>query len=204
MRRRTFDVLVSVGGLLLAVVLAVAGGLLLWAHNYANTQVHNQLAMQQITFPTTTNAEFKALPASDQAAMAKYAGQELLTGTQAATYADHFIAVHLSDMPYGGVYSKVSAAAQAAPTGSAQATSLKALQTTVFQGTTLRGLLLEAYAFGTMGSIAGWAAIAAFSGAGLMLILSLLGLVHGVRVSPAKEVLPRLAGGGIPPAAAAG
>ena len=32
MRRRTFDALVSVAGLVLAGVLVVAGGLLLWGH----------------------------------------------------------------------------------------------------------------------------------------------------------------------------
>lgn len=202
MRRRTFDVLVSATGLLMVVVLAVAGGLLVWAHDYASTQVHNQLAMQEITFPATTDASFKALPPADQAAMGKYAGQQLLTGPQAETYADHFIAYHLSKMPYNGVYSKVSAAALAAPAGSAEQQSLQSLESTVFQGTTLRGLLLEAYAFGTMGSIAGWAAVASFSAAGAMLILSLLGLVHARQVSPATEMMPGL-GGGTPAAPAA-
>jgi hypothetical protein len=46
----------------------------------------------------------------------QYAGQQMLTGQQAEAYADHFIAVHLSEMPYGGVYSKISTAALAAPT----------------------------------------------------------------------------------------
>lgn len=191
MRRKTFDVLVSTGGLLLVVVLAVAGGLLTWAHDYTGTQVHNQLAMQQITFPATNNPEFTALPPADRAAMAKYANQPLLTGAQAQTYADHFIAYHLSKMPMGGVYSKVSAAAQAAPAGSAEQAQLQKLQTTVFQGTTLRGLLLSAYAFGTMGVIAGWAAIAAFASAGLMLILSAVGLYHSRRVGEDAEILPQ-------------
>jgi hypothetical protein len=59
----------------------------------------------------------------------------------------------------------------------------------VFKGETLRGLLLNAYAFGTMGTIAGIAAIAAFAAAAVMLILSGLGLVHARRVSPAVEIL---------------
>ncbi|HLI25117.1 MAG TPA: hypothetical protein VKU91_09185 [Acidimicrobiales bacterium] len=193
MRRRTFDVLVGTGGLLLVVVLAVAGGLLTWAHNYVGSQVHNQLAMQEISFPTTSNAEFKALPANDKAAMAKYAGQPLLTGAQAETYADHFIAFHLSKMPFGGVYSKVSGAALAAPAGSTQQAALQKLESTVFQGTTLRGLLLEAYAFGTVAVIAGWAAVTSFASAGLMLVLSLLGLYHSRRVTGDVEVLPQRA-----------
>ena len=188
MRRTIFDKLLSATGLLLVVVLIVAGGLLTWGHDYIVTQVHNQLAAQEITFPTTTNPEFKALPASDQTAMGTYAGQQMLTGAQAETYADHFIAYHLSKMPYQGIYAKVSAAALAAPAGSAQQNALQKVEATVFQGTTLRGLLLEAYAFGTMGTIAGFAAIAAFIGAALLLALSLLGLYHGRRVSPDEKV----------------
>ncbi len=60
---------------------------------------------------------------------------------------------------------------------------------TVFKGETLRGLLLNAYAFGTVGMIAGIAAVAAFIGAGVLLLLSLFGLVHARRVSPTEELL---------------
>ncbi len=51
MRRKTFDLLAVIGGLVLAVVLAVAGGLLLWGHNFVSDQVHTQLAAQKIVFP---------------------------------------------------------------------------------------------------------------------------------------------------------
>ena len=88
--------------------------------------------------------------------VSQYAGQQLLNGSQAEVYADHFIAVHLSELPYGGVYSKISAAALANPTD----VKLKALEQTSFQGTTLRGLLLEAYAFSKIGQIMLWGAIA--------------------------------------------
>jgi hypothetical protein len=46
------------------------------------------------------------------------------------------------------------------------------------RGTTLRGLLLNAYAFWQIGQIAMWAAIAAFIGAFIFLCLSLLGFLH--------------------------
>src|SRR6202034_687491 len=112
---------------------------------------------QQIFFPpksvwATAKAGTEITPAMIPY-LEKYSGQQLLTGAQAEAYADHFIAVHLSEMPYGGVYATISAAAQADPSS----TSLKALEQTSFQGTTLRGLLLEAYAFSTFGTIALWA-----------------------------------------------
>ena len=185
MRRKTFDLLVSTGGLVIAAVLLVAGGLLMWGYSFANSQVHDQLVAQKIVFPAKSNPEFKALPASDQAAMGAYAGQTLTTGAQAKTYADHFIAVHLAEMGQGKTYSQLSAQSLAQPKNIA----LAGLVQTVFRGTTLRSMLLEAYGFWQFGQIALYAAIASFIGAGLMLILSIIGLVHGRRVTAETEVL---------------
>lgn len=187
MRRKTFDVLVSTGGLVLAAVLLVAGGLLVWGYSFANGQVHDQLAAQKIVFPTKSNAEFKALPAADQSVMGAYAGQPLTTGAQAKAYADHFIAVHLQEAGAGKTYSQLSTEAMAQPNN----TKLAATVATVFKGTTLRSMLLEAYGFWQFGQIAMFAAIASFIGAGLMLILSILGLVHERRVPAEAEVLAK-------------
>jgi hypothetical protein len=115
----------------------------------------------------------------------KYAGQPLTTGAQAEAYANHFIAVHLSEMPYNGVYAKVSAAAIADPKNAQLAT----LKQTSFQGTTLRGLLLEAYAFSKIGQIMLWGAIASFTLAGLILVLSALGLQHARQTATDKPLL---------------
>jgi hypothetical protein len=183
-RRKTFDLLVSTGGLVLAAVLLVAGGLLMWGYAFANSQVHDQLVAQKIVFPAKSNPEFKALPAADQAAMGAYAGQALTTGAQAKTYADHFIAVHLTEMGHGKTYAQLSAAALAQPKN----TALADLVQSVFRGTTLRSMLLEAYGFWQMGQIALYGAIASFIGAGLLLILSIAGLIHGRRVTAETEV----------------
>jgi hypothetical protein len=182
MRRNVFDALASAGGAVLVIVLLVAGSLAMWGYSFANSNVHNQLAQQQITFPvlgSSALASPKIGPYLNQ-----YAGQPLTTGAQAQAYADHFIAVHLSEMPYGGVYSKVSAASQANPTNA----TLKAEVQTVFQGTTLRGLLLEAYAFSEFALIALWAGIAAFILAGIMAILVGLGLWHSRKVPESAEL----------------
>jgi hypothetical protein len=183
MRRRTFDALASVAGLVLAAVLIAAGALLLWGHSFVDNQVSSQLVAQKIVFPTKANPEFKALPPADAAAMGQYAGQTMTTGAQAQVYANNFIAFHLSKM--GGTYSELSAQALAQPGN----TKLAGLVATVFKGTTLRGMLLNAYAFWQMGVIALWGAIVSFIGAGILLVLSVLGLVHARRVSPAQEIL---------------
>ncbi len=99
MRRRTFDGLMATAGLVLAAVLLIAGGLLTWAHTFVGDQVHQQLVAQKIFFPPKGEA------INDPAIkpyLTQYAGQQLTTGPQAKAYADHFIAVHLSELKYGG------------------------------------------------------------------------------------------------------
>lgn len=189
MRRRVFDVLTSAVGLVLVAVLLVAGGLLMWGYSYDHDNVHNQLAQQQIFFPP--KSAFAAAKAGTEITPAmipyleKYSSQQLLTGPQAEAYADHFIAIHLSEMPYGGIYSKISAAARAQPTN----TELAALETTSFQGTTLRGLLLEAYGFSKIGTIMLYGSIASFILALIMLGLVALGFRHAQRTPIEEELL---------------
>lgn len=182
MRRRTFDILMAVAGLFLAVTLVAAGGLLVWAHTFIGNEVSTQLSAQQIYFPA---ANSPAVAAPQFAAMRPYGGQQLTTGAQAEVYADHFIANHLKVIGGGKTYAQLSAEAIAQPNNA----KLAAQVDTVFKGETLRGLLLNAYAFGTMGMIAGIAAIAAFIAAAVMLVLGGLGLMHARRTSPDTEVL---------------
>jgi hypothetical protein len=189
MRRRTFDAVATIAGLVLAVVLAIGGGLALWGHSVVNTDVHNQLAAQKIVFPAANSPEIKALPASDAAAMKVYAGQTMTTGAQAETWADHFIAVHLVKIGGGKTYSQLSAAAMTQPKNAALAAQVE----TVFRGVTLRGMLLNAYGWWQMGQILLIAAIVAFAAAGLFLILSGLGFWHLRRAAPEAEVFPKLA-----------
>ncbi len=49
--RSSFDKLISWTGIVVGAVLLVAGGLLLWASGFATSNVHDQLAAQQITMP---------------------------------------------------------------------------------------------------------------------------------------------------------
>ena len=182
MRRRTFDALLASAGLILAAVLVAAGGLLTWAHSFVTSQVSEQLSAQQIYFPPKgeATASPKIGPYLNQ-----YAGQQLTTGVQAKAYADHFIAVHIEEMTGGQTYAQLSAKAMANPDDQ----KLAGLVATVFKGETLRGLLLNSYAFWQMGTIALYGAIASFIGAALMAVLSLLGFAHLRRVPETQEVL---------------
>ena len=194
--RSSFDKLISWTGIVVAGVLLVAGGLLVWASSFATSNVHDQLAAQQIKMPVA--AALATPEMKDQ--LTQYAGQDLTTGAQAKAYADYYIQAHMNESSEGKTYSQVSgeymAAMKADPT--AQATQdLGQLRQSLFMGTTLRGMLLNAYAFATLGTIAMWAAIAAFIGAGVMFVLGFLGIRHAHSVelidAPAIESIPATA-----------
>ena len=186
MNRRTFDALMAGAGLVVAAVLIVAGALALWGHRFATDSVRDQLVAQKIYFPAKGSPELASQDVGPY--LNRYAGRQLTTGPQAKAYADHFIAVHLKEMSGGQTYAQLSAKAQAQPNNAALAAQVN----TVFKGTTLRGMLLNAYAFWEIGRIALIAAYTAFAGAAIMLILSALGMRHLRRTAPTTEVLPKL------------
>jgi len=181
MRRRTFDGLMATAGLVLAAVLLIAGGLLTWAHNFVGDQVHQQLVAQKIFFPPKGEA------INDPAIkpyLTQYAGQQLTTGPQAKAYADHFIAVHLKEMTGGQTYAQLSSKSLANPSD----TKLAGQVQTVFRGETLRGLLLTAYAFGAMAKVAVIAAWTALVTGLALLVMAVLGFVHGRRTPSDREI----------------
>jgi hypothetical protein len=202
MKRKTFDMVLTAGGGVLVVVLLAAGALGMWGYSFANSNVHSQLAEQQITFPPAAAfAHPKAgteITPSMIGTVSKYAGQPLVTGQQAEVYANDFIAVHLREIGGGKTYAQLSAIAMSLPKGSPAYIAAEGKVQTVFQGTTLRGLLLEAYAFGTFGQIALVAAIASFILAGIMLVLTLFGLLHFRRVPEDAEFPAVRATGRVP------
>lgn len=182
MRRRTFDTLVSASGMLLAVVLIVAGSLLAWGHSYIRNEVYTQLASQRIHFPP---ANSPAISSPEFAPMKQYGGQLLTTGAQAEVYADYYIANHLKATAGGKTYAEMSTLARQDPKN----TTLANQTNTLFKGEAIRSMLLNAYAFDTMGTIMGYASIGAFVAAAILLVLSILGFYHARRTDPNTEIL---------------
>jgi hypothetical protein len=187
-RRRIDRVLIAFGALA-TLVFGVAGGLLTWGHNFADDYVRKELSSQHIAFPSA-----EALTSEGRADLAGFGGQAVVNGDQAEAYAS-YINGHLAKVADGATYADLGTPQRAAAkavtdakaAGEPQATiddlqakadALTAQRTTLFQGETLRGLLLSAYAWATVGSIAGYAAIAAFAAAAAMLVLVVLGFVH--------------------------
>src|SRR5207253_7825079 len=172
----------AAGGVVVTAVLLVAAALLSWAHSFVDDQVHSQLSAQQIYFPAKGSDALKDPKVGPY--LTKYAGKQLVNGAQAQAYADHFIAVHIKEVAGGKTYAEVSTLARANPNDQA----LQGQVQTLFRGETLRGLLLNAYAFWKFGQLALIGAIAAFAMAGIMSVLTILGFWHLRRVSPTEEI----------------
>jgi hypothetical protein len=202
MKRRTLDLIVSVGGLVLAGLLLIVGLVLTSNANFARNYVHDQLSAQKISFKTadTLTAEEK-----QQACLVTYAGQPLTTGAQAECYANNFINLHLGSIAGGKTYAElgdvqnqlkaqIATAQQTNDPNLAnlqkQLTDANANRETVFKGETLRGLLLTSFGFSQFGDKAAQAATVAYIGTGVLALLALFGLVHAVRTPKTVAFAP--------------
>ena len=185
-RRRVDRLLIAVG-VAAAVVMAVAGGLLSWGNDFSEGYVSDELAAQQISFPPSD-----ALVEEGRDDLAKFGGLQVTTGEHAEAYAS-YIGGHLAHTADGLTYSQIddrgaaAAVEEAKASGAseakvaelqAKADELTAQRNTLFKGEMLRGTLLNAYAWSTMGRIAGIAATVAFVGAAVMALLSVAGVFH--------------------------
>ena len=202
LHRRTIDLALIAIGVLATLVLLISGGLLTWGRSFSAGYVRDELTSQNITFP---NAD--ALTAEGRTDLLEFADEPLTTGSGAQAYAS-YIDGHLQGIADGATYAELGTPERAAKAAVAAAIAadepqddINALQSTadgvtaqreaMFTGETLRGLLLSAYAWSTVGRIAGIASIAAFAAAALMLFFVALGVVHHQRMAPAVTDLPR-------------
>ena len=198
MKRRTLDILTSMGGLGLALLLLVAGLVLTSNANFAKTYVEDQLGQQKITFKplATLTDEEKKSPGLRQ-----YAGQPMTTGKQAEVYANDFIALHVKTLTKDLTYAELGEPQTAARTALADAkkagttdtaalektlADVTATRETAFKGETLRGLLLTSYGFSELGRKAEQAATVVYAASFLLLLLALTGLAHAFRTGKDK------------------
>ena len=206
--RRRIDKFLIAFGALAAAVFAVAGGLLTWGANFSDDYVHDELTSQRITMPDADTLREEGLEQ-----YVKWADTPLDTGAKAEAYAA-YIDGHLQGtgakyaeeggqpLTYaelGGPERAAKAAVTEATEAGAPADEIAELQAaadqvsadrnSLFKGETLRGLLLSAFAWSTVGQIAGYAAIGAFVAAGLMAVLVIMGVVHYGRMTHQKDVL---------------
>ena len=183
-------------GVVITLVLIVAGGLLMWGSTFASDYVDRELTAQNISFP-----DADALAEEGRDDLADYGGELVNTGKEAEQYAS-YIAGHIDNIGGGLSYSELGgpereakgAVQDAIAAGVSQdeidelqatADQLTSQRDTVFRGEILRGTLLNTYAWWTIGRIAGIAAWAAWAAALACLVLVVMGIIHMRRHSNA-------------------
>jgi hypothetical protein len=202
MKRRTLDIIFSVGGLVVAMLILVLGLVLQNQADFAKSYVHDQLSAQKITF---TPAKFLAPEEKKAVCLVQNAEKPLTTGKQAECYANKYIALHLTEVNGGKTYSETSsearaydaqiaAAKEAGDTAkvaalTAEQTALNGKVQTLFRGETLRGLLLTSYGFSIFGERAQQAADVCFAVALVLFLASIAGFIHAATKKADHEIL---------------
>jgi len=161
---------------IMVVVLAGASAFAYGLGSFTTTQIHDELAAQQIFFPAAD--QIKAGGALDPAKFPQeirdQAGNQVTDGNQARIYANDFVGEHLKGVAGGATYAtigtKITAANAALAAASktdpnyatlqANVATLNGQRDTLFKGETLRSMLLNAYGWWTIGVYTTYAAFA--------------------------------------------
>jgi hypothetical protein len=182
MNRKTWDRIVSASAAVIAVAMIVLGAFAIYGGNFGRENVQTRLEPQNITFPPLS-----AMTPEEQTSVGAFAGQQVTTGNQAEAFS-RYIAGHLEAVNGGATYSETSAAARAEGLAPDVAAELQGKADTLFKGETLRSMLLNAYGWWTVATIAlfvGYAMVAM----GLVLAgLAALGFRHATRTRAAAII----------------
>ena len=177
MNRKTWDRLVSTAALVIAIVLVFAGGAAIYGGNFGRDNVTDRLAPEKVAFPP-----LEAMTPQEQTEVGNFAGEAVTTGPQAEAFA-RYIQGHLAEVNEGQTYSETSAAAREEGLDPKVAADLQIKADTLFKGETLRAILLNAYGWWTVATIAVWAGWGMVTAGIILLVLSILGFVHARKTS---------------------
>jgi hypothetical protein len=151
----------------LVIILGGASAFLINEGTFVNNTIHDQLVAQNIYFPAaSTEVPGGALDPAEFPDLQQYAGQQLDNGTKAKAYAEGFLGRHLAKVANGKTYAQIDTKSGTA----AENTAATAQKATLFQGETLKNMLLNAW---------GWSMLATYTtyGGYAVLIAALVVLV---------------------------
>ena len=177
MDRSNWDKIVSGAGAVVAVVLIALGAMAIYGGNFGQQNVRDRLVPQHIAFPPAA-----AMTPQERAEIGEFAGQKVENGVQAEAFS-RYIGGHLVGINDGATYSETSAAAREEGIDPDVAAELQGKADTLFKGESLRAMLLNAYGWWTVATIAMWAGIAMVLAGLLLGILSILGFRHAGKVA---------------------
>jgi hypothetical protein len=202
MNRKAWDMIISTSGVVVAVVLIVVGALAMYGGTFGRQSVQDRLTPERVSFPPLSG-----MTAAEQASVGQYAGQLVDTGPEAEAFS-RYIAGHLAEVNGGKTYSETSSAARADGLDPRTAADLSEKADTLFKGETLRSILLNAYGWWTVATIALYAGIFMLLAGIALAFLSFLGFRHaGRRDEPVMVRVPgteTLQPSGTPPLASHG
>jgi hypothetical protein len=160
---------------MMVLILAASAGFLFYEGSFTTGMITDQLTAQQIYFPTADQIKTGGAldPAEFPQEIRDQAGKQLVDGNQARIYANDFLAKHLQGVAGGSTYAtigtKISAANAALAAASktdpnyatlqANVATLNGQRATLFNGETLRSMLLNAYGWWTIGVYTTYAGI---------------------------------------------
>lgn len=176
MDRSSWDKIVSGAGAVIAVVLIALGAMAIYGGNFGQQNVRDRLEPQNISFPPAD-----AMSPEEKAEIGEFAGQKVDTGVEAEAFS-RYIGGHLEAINEGKTYAETSSEARAEGLDPDTAAELQGKADTLFKGETLRAILLNAYGWWTVATIALWAGIAMVAAGLLLGIFSILGFRHAKKV----------------------
>ena len=178
MDRSSWDRIVSGAGAVVAVMLIVLGAMAIYGGNFGQQNVRDRLVPQHISFPPAD-----AMTPEEKAAIGEFAGAKVDTGVEAEAFA-RYIGGHLEGINGGATYSETSAAARAEGLDPKVAADLQAKADILFKGESLRAMLLNAYGWWTLATIALWAGVAMVIAGLILAIFAIFGFRHAGKVAP--------------------
>ena len=175
--RQGWDWIISSAGAVVAIILLVLGGAAIYGGNFGQDNVRDRLAPQNISFPPA-----EAMTPEELAEVGAFAGATVDTGNEAEAFS-RYIGLHLGEVNEGATYSETSAAAREEGLDPDVAVELQAKADTLFKGETLRSILLNAYGWWTVSTIAVYAGYAMVIAGLLLGLLAFLGFRHAKRAA---------------------
>jgi hypothetical protein len=166
----------------LVIILGGASAFLINEGNFVNSTVHDQLAAQQIFFPDATNAvPGGSLDPAEFPDLQQYAGQQVDNGTKAKAYAEGFLGRHLAKVANGLHYAQIDTHTGTA----AQIATATAQKATLFQGETLKNMLLNAWGWSMLANYTIWGGYALM----LAALVTLSALVYELFFSKEEDTV---------------
>src|SRR5919106_1626576 len=172
-----WDQIVSGAGAVVAIVLLLLGAAALYGGSFGQDNVRDRLEPQKVTFPP-----LEAMTPEEKAAVGDFAGQTVDDGASAEAFST-YIGLHLEEINEGATYSETSSAARAEGLSEDEAGELQGKADTLFKGEALRGMLLNAYGWWTVATLAIYAGYGLIAAGVLLAVLAFLGFRHARKVT---------------------